>query len=139
MVNNNDFDWNEFISLGNEYIAENNSPAKHRTGISRFYYGAFCSSRDLINEKATYLGKKSKMIMTSHSADVHNETSRIFKHHKKYKKDNKGKIISKNLNKLRKMRNKADYDKTINQPLPDMIKKSKKISEVILNQLNELN
>lgn len=77
--------------------------------------------------------------MTSKCVDVHNETSKIFKHHKMYKKNNKGKIISKNLNKLRKMRNKADYDKIIDESLTEMIHKSKIISDTILKQLNELN
>ena len=89
------------------------NPAKQRTGVSRFYYGSFCTSRDFINENKTYLNEKSKKIMTSKSVDAHGETSKIFKHHAKFKKGNKGKIISKNLNKLRKMRNQVDYDKLI--------------------------
>jgi len=132
-----EFNWSEFIDLGIEYINDNN-PAKQRTGISRFYYGAFCSSRDLINKKGTYIDNESKKIMTSKSADAHRETSKIFKHHEAYKKDEKGKIISKNLNKLRKMRNKADYDKIIGQPLGLMINESKILSERILKLLKEI-
>lgn len=138
MKNLNDSDWLEFAKLGKEYIHETNK-AKQRTGISRFYYSAFCSSRDYINENRTYLNKKSEEIMTSKNVDVHRETSKIFKKHPKFKKGNKGKIISKNLNKLRKMRNQADYDKNIDKPLSNMINESKKISEIILNSLKELN
>ena len=79
------FNWNDFTNLGIEYLNSSNQ-AKQRTGISRFYYGAFCSSRDLINKNGTYLGKKSKKIMNNKSADVHGETSRIFKHHNAYQK-----------------------------------------------------
>ena len=52
---------------------------------------------------------------------------------------NKGKIISKNLNKLRKMRNQVDYDKLISKPLSQMINDSEKLSKRILELLNELN
>ena len=36
------------------------------------------------------------------------------------------------------MRNQADYDKTIKKPLSEMINESKKISDIILNSLNDL-
>jgi hypothetical protein len=74
----------DFYRLGNSYIKDEN-PAKQRTGISRFYYSAFCSSRDLINEKETYLSDKSKKIMTGEkSGNVHEETRKIFKKHPHY-------------------------------------------------------
>ncbi len=138
MKNQNKFEWSQFRDLGKEYINENN-PAKQRTGVSRFYYAAFCSSRDYLNKNKTYLNKKSEIIMTSKNVDVHRETSKIFKKHPKFKKGNKGKIISKNLNKLRKMRNQADYDKILNKSLSKMINESEKISEIILNSLKNLN
>lgn len=137
MKNPKKFEWSKFRDLGIEYLHENN-PAKQRTGVSRFYYSAFCTSRDFLNENKTYLDKKSEKVMTSKNVDVHRETSKIFKNHPKFKKENKGKIISKNLNKLRKMRNQADYDKAINKPLSKMINESKKISDIILNSLNDL-
>lgn len=139
MIENEEFEWNEFIIFASKCLNDDNSSVKQRTGISRFYYGAFCSSRDFINENETYLDENSKKIMTSKGADVHHETSKIFKHHEKYKKENSGKIISKNLNKLRKMRNKVDYDKVICEPLPKMIKESKKLSERIIKMLDQLN
>lgn len=40
MKNQNEFEWLEFTDLGMEYLNETNR-AKQRTGISRFYYGAF--------------------------------------------------------------------------------------------------
>lgn len=138
MKNQNEFEWLEFTDLGMEYLNETNR-TKQRTGISRFYYGAFCSSRDFLNENKTYLDEKSEKIMTSKNVDVHRETSKIFKNHPKFKKENKGKIISKNLNKLRKMRNQADYDKTTEKPLSKMINESKRISDIILDSLKNLN
>lgn len=138
MSKQDSFNWIDFFNLGNSYMKEK-SPEKQRTGISRFYYSAFCSSRDLINEKQTYLGSKSKEIMTSKNSDVHNETSKIFKKHENYKEDRKGRLISRNLNKLRKMRNEADYDKVTSKPLQKMLKNSKSRSKYILDLLSEFN
>ena len=130
------FDWYNFVKLANTYIDEDD-PAKQRTGISRFYYGPFCSSRDLINEKQAYLNKKSRNIMTSKKGEVHLETRNIYRNHPAFRRN--GKIIAKNLDKLRKMRNKADYDKTTTQPLDKMLKNSKLRSERILELLKEYN
>ena len=111
MTEQEPFDWNDFYILGNSYLTTIN-PAKQRTGISRFYYSAFCNSRDMINKNKTYLNRKSEEIMTSkRKGNVHQETRKIFKNHPKYKNDRKCRLISRNLNKLRKMRNEADYDK----------------------------
>lgn len=139
MAKQEPFDWNNFYKLGNSYMEDTN-PAKQRTGISRFYYSAFCSSRDLINEKETYLNENSKKIMTAEKrGNVHQETRKIFKNHPNYKNDKKGRIISQNLNKLRKMRNEADYDKTTSKPLKQMLENPKSKSKYILDLLNELN
>lgn len=76
--------------------------------------------------------------MTSKKADVHNETSKIFRNHEDLNRNAIGKFISKDLNKLRRMRNKADYDK-VSSNLDEMLQKSKIKSERILELLNNLN
>ena len=48
MIENEEFEWNEFIIFGNKFLNDDDSSVKQRTGISRFYYGAFCSSKDFI-------------------------------------------------------------------------------------------
>ena len=139
MTEQEPFDWNDFYILGNSYLTTIN-PAKQRTGISRFYYSAFCNSRDMINKNKTYLNRKSEEIMTSkRKGNVHQETRKIFKNHPKYKNDRKCRLISRNLNKLRKMRNEADYDKITSKPLKQMLENSKSRSKYILDLLNELN
>ena len=75
--------------------------------------------------------------MHSKKADVHGETSKIFRKHGKFKKNNIGKTISKELDKLRKMRNKADYEKNTSD-LNKMMLKSKIKSERILNLLDNI-
>ncbi|MBQ6099620.1 MAG: hypothetical protein IJL02_07135 [Methanobrevibacter sp.] len=137
MMESEDFDWCGYYKLGDSYI-HNNNQAKLRTGISRFYYAAFCKSRNLLNRRKTYLNEKSRKIMTSKNADVHSETSRIFKNHEEYNREDIGKIISKELNKLRRMRNQADYDNIINEPLDNMLFESKIRSKRIIDLLNEI-
>jgi hypothetical protein len=51
--------------------------------------------------------------------------------------DRKGRLISRNLNKLRKMRNEADYDKLTSKPLNQMLENSKSRSKYILELLKE--
>lgn len=59
MTKSTPFDWYNFFELANSFI-NSDDQAKQRTGISRFYYSAFCSSRDYINEKQIFLNEKSK-------------------------------------------------------------------------------
>lgn len=138
MKQTNEFDWREFNNLADSYIEQTNE-AKQRTGVSRYYYGTFCTTRDFLNENNIYLNENSKKTMQSKKSDVHGETSKIFRKHEKFKKNNIGKTISKELDKLRKMRNEADYDKITSDSLDDLILKSKIKSERILELLDEVN
>ena len=138
MKQTNEFDWREFNNLADSYIEQTNE-AKQRTGVSRYYYGAFCTTRDFLNENNIYLNEKSKKTMQSKKSDVHGETSKIFRKHEKFKKNNIGKTISKELDKLRKMRNEADYDKITSDSLDDLMLKSKIKSERISELLDEVN
>lgn len=138
MKQTNEFDWREFNNLADSYIEQTNE-AKQRTGVSRYYYGTFCTTRDFLNENNIYLNEKSKKTMQSKKSDVHGETSKIFRKHEKFKKNNIGKTISKELDKLRKMRNEADYDKITSDSLDDLMLKSKIKSERILELLDEVN
>lgn len=138
MKQSEEFKWEDFNMLADSYLNQNNE-AKQRTGISRYYYGTFCTLRDFLNENNIYLSKKSKAVMNSKKSDVHGETSKIFRKHSRLQKDNIGGIISKELDKLRRMRNEADYDKTTSNSLEKMMIKSKIMSERILGLLNELN
>lgn len=49
MKQTNEFDWREFNNLADSYIEQTNE-AKQRTGVSRYYYGTFCTTRDFLNE-----------------------------------------------------------------------------------------
>ena len=138
MKQSEEFEWCEFNNLADSYINQSNE-AKQRTGVSRYYYGTFCTTRDFLNENDIFLNEKSKKTMHSKRSDVHGKTSKIFRKHERFKKNNIGKTISKELDKLRKMRNEADYDKITSDSLNKMMLKSKIKSERVLQLLDELN
>lgn len=138
MNDSDGFEWYEFNNLADSYVNEDDE-AKQRTGVSRYYYGTFCTARDFLNDNDIYLNQNSKKIMKSKKADVHGEISKIFRKHDKFQKNNIGPIISKELDKLRKMRNEADYDRFTSNNLDDMILKSKLRSEKILELLAKFN
>lgn len=138
MKQSEEFEWCEFNNLADSYINQSNE-AKQRTGVSRYYYGTFCTTRDFLNENDIFLNEKSKKTMHSKRSDVHGETSKIFRKHERFRKNNIGKTISKKLDKLRKMRNNADYNKITSDSLNKMMLKSKIKSERVLQLLDELN
>lgn len=138
MKQSEEFEWCEFNNLADSYINQSNE-AKQRTGVSRYYYGTFCTTRDFLNENDIFLNEKSKKTMHSKKSDVHGETSKIFRKHERFRKNNIGKTISKELDKLRKMRNDADYNKITSDSLNKMMLKSKIKSERVLQLLDELN
>ena len=138
MKQSEEFEWCEFNNLADSYINQSNE-AKQRTGVSRYYYGTFCTTRDFLNENDIFLNEKSKKTMHSKKSDIHGETSKIFRKHERFKKNNIGQTISKELDKLRKMRNEADYDKITSDSLNKMMLKSKIKSERVLQLLDELN
>lgn len=138
MKQSEEFEWCEFNNLADSYINQSNE-AKQRTGVSRYYYGTFCTTRDFLNENDIFLNEKSKKTMHSKRSDVHGETSKIFRKHERFRKNNIGKTISKELDKLRKMRNDADYNKITSDSLNKMMLKSKIKSERVLQLLDELN
>ena len=59
MKQSEEFEWCEFNNLADSYINQSNE-AKQRTGVSRYYYGTFCTTRDFLNENDIFLNEKSK-------------------------------------------------------------------------------
>ena len=49
MKQSEEFEWCEFNNLADSDINQSNE-AKQRTGVSRYYYGTFCTTRDFLNE-----------------------------------------------------------------------------------------
>ena len=137
MLKSNEFNWLEFYKLANEYFNEKDE-AKLRTGINRYYFSSFCTSRDYLIKNNIFLNKKSEKIMKSKKSGVHYETRKTFKNHDKFNESKSARIISKNLEYLRKKRNKVDYDSS-NINLKSTFEYCKRKTEKILTLLNELN
>lgn len=95
------FDWSEYIDLSFhclDSIRIDLEEAYYRASISRAYYGVFCLSRD----KA---GLKTYKRMTKTDPGVHQKVIKQYK----ASADQKDKSIGLALDRLRKMRNRADY------------------------------
>lgn len=53
MKESDEFEWHDFNILADSYINQN-SESKQRTGVSRYYYGTFCTMRDFLRENNIY-------------------------------------------------------------------------------------
>lgn len=93
------FDWIKFVLLANQLLEDDNEESI-RSAISRLYYGFFgISRRYLINVKnKNYLRRKDNMIHYTAYKELLNST------------DVNENQIAQILNKLRLVRNNADYD-----------------------------
>lgn len=97
------FDWTEYFSLAQELTghipsASSGQEAKSRAAISRSYYAAFCRSRNHLRDVDG--------IPVSKGIAVHRQVKQEFGN----SADNMRRNIGRNLDRLRKERNEADYD-----------------------------
>ncbi len=103
------FDWCEYYNFADSFSGSDN-PAELRSGISRFYYSAFCICRDYIIEHRLWGGDEElEEIMTSKSAKVHEKTYEIFHDNPFLNRQRRGRKIARLLFELRDKRNDADY------------------------------
>jgi uncharacterized protein (UPF0332 family) len=130
------FDWSEYLNLAQELADPNsdssaNSEAKLRSAVSRAYYSTFCLARNYLRdiEKDPRLSRKSRDI------NEHQYVAEEFIYHPtKMKKMVK---IGENLSRLRKLRNKADYEDTVFN-LQNAVKNALRLAHNIISALNEL-
>ena len=102
------FDWSEYLKLAQELAAMSgdaaNQEAKLRSAISRAYYSVFCLARNYLRdvEKNPRLSRKNNF-----DVNEHQYVAEEFTYHPS--KSQKMKDIGRDLARLRKIRNKADY------------------------------
>lgn len=109
MISEEKFDWCEYYKFADSFSSSDN-PAELRSGISRFYYSAFCTCRDYIIEHRLWGDNEElKEIMTSKSSKVHEKTYEIFQNNHFLNKQRRGRKIARLLFELRDKRNDADY------------------------------
>lgn len=124
------FDWTHYLSLAQELAGRNlplspGQEAKDRAAISRAYYAAFCRSRNHLRDFDGAVFSK--------GAKVHAEVKREFAN----SPDNMRRSIARNLDRLRKKRNEADYD----DKMPNLSKDTVfyiKLAERVVSDLGKL-
>ncbi len=131
------FDWYKFYEVGCKLL-ESESEEDLRTAINRFYYGAFCYSRDYLINNKIYYDKKHKEDLLSDKGIVHVATREIFLKETNKINHSKGKKIHDWLYNLRKYRNKVDYDRNSDFNLKYMVKVSEIYSKKIFVNIDSL-
>ena len=109
-MTDHDFDWEDYFDLGVELRDNYDGEAYFRTIISRFYYACFGVTRKYLIENKIFRNKYSNKILKSKSPKVHSEVLKILKDNTIENRIPEHKQIYNYLNKLRRMRNVADYD-----------------------------
>lgn len=102
------FDWSEYFNLAKD-LAETSEEAELRSAVSRAYYSAFCLARNYLRDIQQYPRLWRNI---TYDINAHKYVAEKFIYNQ-----SKSQImieIGKDLNRLRKMRNKADYEDTRN-------------------------
>lgn len=105
------FDWNEYLLLAQDLCnkkppsAAYSNEAKYRCAISRAYYSAFCVAKNYL------LNSGQDFQECSETSKIHHEVKMAFK---SIRNNQICVQIGENLERLRKNRNKADYDNIYN-------------------------
>jgi uncharacterized protein (UPF0332 family) len=123
------FDWAEFLTLADALLRNPDSPgpeeASLRSAISRAYYAAFCSARNLARDR--------REITPTGSARDH----LLVKKHFEASPDRTRRKIGINLGRLRNYRNMADYRDSLSRATP-MAQSSVALARNVHNALTSL-
>jgi uncharacterized protein (UPF0332 family) len=101
------FDWSEYFNLAKE-LGETSKEAELRSAVSRAYYSAFCLARNYLRDIQQYprLWRNK-----TYEINAHQYVAEKFIYNQS--KSQTMIEIGKDLSRLRKMRNKADYEDTM--------------------------
>ena len=101
------FDWSEYFNLAKE-LAQTSKEAELRSAVSRAYYSAFCLARNYLRD----IQQDPKLWrQKTYDINAHQYVAEKFIYNQS--KSQTMIEIGKDLSRLRKMRNKADYEDTI--------------------------
>jgi uncharacterized protein (UPF0332 family) len=125
------FDWSEYLNLAQE-LAGTKVEANLRSAVSRAYYSVFCLARNYLRDI-----EQDPRLSRNKTYDIndHQYVAEEFIHNR-----SKSQImieIGKDLTRLRKMRNQADYEDTMFN-LQKEAKRALMLAENIISKLNEL-
>ena len=101
------FDWSEYFNLAKE-LAGTTEEAKLRSAVSRAYYSVFCLARNYLRDIQQY-----PRLWQNKNYDINAHQYVAEKFIYNQSKSQTMIEIGKDLSRLRKMRNKADYEDTM--------------------------
>jgi uncharacterized protein (UPF0332 family) len=122
------FQWADYLVLSQNLAGQTLVPcqeAKLRSAISRAYYAAFCSTRNLLNQKGYSIYPTSK---------AHQEVQDILKK----KNDKVSKRIQSHLDRLRDDRNDADYEDIFEGDLNKTITYDLSLANQVISNLSNI-
>lgn len=125
------FDWSEYFNLAQE-LAGTSEEAKLRSAISRAYYSVFCLARNYWRDI-----QQDPRLSRNKTYDIndHQYVAKEFIHNQS--KSQRMTDIGRDLTRLRKMRNKADYEDTFYN-LEREARTALMLAQNIISGLNEL-
>ncbi|MEG5061002.1 HEPN domain-containing protein [Microcoleus sp. A2-C5] len=125
------FDWSEYLNLAQE-LAASTEEAKLRSAISRAYYSVFCLARNYLRDI-----EQDPRLSRNKTYDIndHQYVAEEFIYNRS--KSQKITEIGRNLTRLRKIRNQADYEDTIFQLQKEVVR-SLSLAPHIISALREL-
>ncbi|PSB38064.1 DNA-binding protein [filamentous cyanobacterium Phorm 46] len=125
------FDWSEYFNLAQE-LAGTSEEAKLRSALSRAYYSVFCLARNYLRDI-----QQDPRLSRNKTYDIndHQYVAEEFIHNQS--KSQTMTDIGRDLTRLRKMRNKADYEDTFYN-LQREARTALMLAQNIISALNEL-
>ncbi|MCW6051502.1 HEPN domain-containing protein [Lyngbya sp. CCAP 1446/10] len=125
------FDWSEYLNLAQE-LAANTEESKLRSAISRAYYSVFCLARNYLRDI-----EQDPRLSRNKTYDIndHQYVAEEFIYNRS--KSQKITEIGRNLTRLRKIRNQADYEDTIFQLQKEVVR-ALSLAQDIISALREL-
>ncbi len=133
------FNWSEYFNLAQELAAISstnsvaNQEAKLRSAVSRAYYAVFCLARNYLRDV-----EQDPRLSSNKTYDINDHQYVAEEFIFNQLKSQKITEIGRDLTRLRKMRNKADYEDTIFN-LQTEVKKALNLAQNIMTSLTELN
>ena len=126
------FDWEEYFNLAKE-LAGTTEEAKLRSAVSRAYYSAFCLARNYLRD----IQQDPRLSWhKTYDINAHQYVAEKFIYNQS--KSQTMIEIGQNLNRLRKMRNNADYEDTIFNNLQKEASYALMLAEKIISALSKL-
>lgn len=124
------YNWKDFLTLAENLFSSDENPGPHeavmRSSVSRAYYAAFCTALEIGKQKGFSSTRKGD----------HSNIRQYFRNLKPTSKE--ALDISTQLDRLHKMRCKADYDDDLGQPPKTMANNAINLAKKVFSDIDKL-